>query len=79
MRGGLKMKDNSLAIMLIITFGLSGIAVIALAWFWPALQSERITATVAGFFGVVIASIRALSLKKSLEGKRVTVAVDNES
>ena len=73
------MKDNSLAIWLIVTFGLSGVAVIALAWFWPTLQPERTTATIAGFFGVAIASLRAFTLKKSLENKRVAIEVGNKS
>jgi len=73
------MKDKSLAIWLIAIFGLSGTSMIALAWFWPTLQSERITATVAGFVGVAIAVIRALTLRKSTEEKRVTVEVESES
>lgn len=73
------MKDKSLGIWLVVMFGVSGLAVIALAWSLPALQTDRITATVAGFFGVFIATIRAFTLKKSSDDKRVTVEVENES
>ena len=73
------MKDKSLAIWLIVTFGLSGMVVIALAWFWPTLQPERTTATIAGFFGVAIASIRTFTLKKSIENNQVKVEVENNS
>ncbi len=73
------MKDKSLAIWLIAIFGLSGTSMIALAWLWPTLQSERITATVAGFLGVSIAVIRALTLRQSPADKQVTVEVKAES
>ena len=73
------MKDKSLGIWMIVMFGVSGLAVIALAWFLPSLQPDRITATVAGFFGVFIATIRAFTLWKSPNDKRITVEVENES
>ncbi len=73
------MKDKSLGIWLIVMFGLSGTAMIVLAWLWPALQSERITATIAGFLGVGIATVRALILRQSTDKKRVAVEVESES
>jgi len=73
------MKDKSLAIWLIVLFGVSGVAVIALAWLWPTLQSDRIVATFTGFLGVAIAVIRALTLRKSTQEKQVTVEVEVES
>jgi len=73
------MKDKSLGIWLVVMFGVSGVAVIALAWLWPALQSERFMATIAGFVGVAIAVVRALTLRQSTEEKRVTVEVESKS
>ena len=73
------MKDKSLAIWLIAIFGLSGASMIALAWLWPTLQSERITATIAGFVGVSIAVIRALTLRQSNQEKQVAIEVESES
>ena len=73
------MKDKSLAIWLIAIFGLSGASMIALAWLWPTLQSERITATIAGFVGVSIAVIRALTLRQSNQEKQLAVEVESES
>ena len=67
------MRDKSLDIWLIMLFGISGIAVLLLAWLWPTLESERIMATFAGFAGLFVALIRALMLK------RLTVTTDNES
>ena len=66
MSGRLKaMKDKSLGIMLIVLFGISGIAVLLLGWLWPTLESERITATFAGSAGLLVASIEVLILKRS--------------
>ena len=59
------MKDKSLGIWLIVTFGISGIAVILLGWLLPSLESERITATIAGSAGLIVAIIQALILRQS--------------
>ena len=66
------MKDKSLDIWLIMLFGISGIAVLLLAWLWPTLESERIMATFAGSAGLFVALVRALMLK------RLPVTTDNE-
>ena len=58
------MKDKSLDIWLIVIFGVSGLAVTMLAWLWPAMESERIMATLAGLVGIMIAVVKGLSLKK---------------
>ena len=73
------MKDRSLGIWLIVMFGMSGLAVIVLGWFLPSLQPDRITATIAGSFGVFIATILAFTLRQSTAGKKVTVEVETES
>ena len=66
------MRDKSLDIWLIVLFGISGIAVLLLAWLLPTLESERIMATFAGAAGLFVALIRALMLK------RLPVTTDNE-
>lgn len=75
------MRDKSLGIWLIVMFGISGIAVMMLAWLWPTLESERITATLVGSVGILIALIRGLMLRQSpasASDKQVTVKVEAE-
>jgi Flp pilus assembly protein TadB len=75
------MKDKSLGIWLIVLFGLSGLAVIVLAWLWPTLQSDRITATLLGGVGIAVAVIRALMFRQSPADKQaaIKVPVENKS
>lgn len=74
------MKDKSLGIWLIVLFGITGLAIISLAWFWPALQLDRIAATFTGLVGIAVAAIRALTLKKSsADDKQVAVEVEVKS
>ena len=61
------MRDKSLGIMLMVLFGISGMAVLILAWLWPTLQSERITAIFAGSTGLLVALTQVLMLKRSPE------------
>ena len=72
------MKDRSLDITLITVFGISGIAVTLLAWLWPAMESERITATLAGMLGLLIGLVRYIGLRKSIksESERITVEIE---
>ena len=74
-------EDKSLGIWLIALFGISGMAVIMLAWLWPALTSERIVATFVGSVGLFMALTRILMLKRlsvKADNKRVTVKVETE-
>lgn len=73
------MKDKSLGIWLIVMFGVSGLAVITLAWLWPTLQSDRIVATLTGLVGIAIAAICALTLRQSPAEKQVTVEAESKS
>ena len=57
------MRDKSLGIFLMALFGISGIALLVLAWVWPMSVSERIPATFAGSVGILVASVRARLLK----------------
>ena len=74
------MKDRSLGIMLMVTFGISGIVVILLGWLLPSLQLDKITVTLTGFIGIAIATINFRSLRKSSKDKdtqhAVTVEID---
>ena len=63
------MRDKSLGIWLIAMFGISGTAVIILAWLWPAPQSERIVATLTGTVGLLVALIHVLLLRQSMTSK----------
>jgi hypothetical protein len=63
------MRDKSLGIWLMVLFGISGMAIIMLAWLWPALQSERIVATLTGSVGLAVATVHALMLRQSTSGK----------
>ena len=57
------MKDKSLSIFLMVLFGISGTAVLMLAWLRPMPESERILATFIGSVGLLVALTRALLLK----------------
>lgn len=59
------MRDKSLGIWLTVLFGISGIAVLLLAWLWPTLEPERITATLTGSAGILVALIQVLTLRRS--------------
>ena len=62
------MIDKSLSIFLIILFGVSGIAILALTWIWPMPTSERILATFIGSVGIFVAFVRAMLLKSLRSG-----------
>jgi len=53
------MRDKSLGILLMVIFGLSGVAILLLAWLQPMAGSERILATLAGSVGLLLASLKA--------------------
>jgi len=58
------MRDKSLGIFLAVLFGISGTAVLVLGWLWPMLAPERITASLVGSAGLLIALIQLLALKR---------------
>jgi hypothetical protein len=54
--------DKSMGIILMVTFGVSGVAATALAWLCPSLHLDKVEATLAGLIGVgftVFQSIRS--------------------
>ena len=60
------MRDRSLSIWLALLFGIPGMAVLMLAWLWPALVADKIAASFVGSIGLSVALIQALMLKRSL-------------
>jgi hypothetical protein len=58
-------RDRSLGIWLIVLFGIPGMVILMLAWLWPTLASERITAIFAGSTGLLVALTQVLMLKRS--------------
>ncbi len=78
------MKDKSLGIFLMVLFGISGMAVLLLAWRWPTLESERTMAIFVGSAGLLVALIQMLTLKRSSgriddEQDMVTVEAEDKS
>ena len=57
------MKDRSLAILLMILFGVGGIIILVLTWSQPMLLPERILSTSIGSIGLVWTTARALLLR----------------
>ena len=57
------MKDKSLSITLVLIFGISGIAMLMLAWLQPMPGSERVMAFFIGSVGLLVALIRVSMLK----------------
>ena len=62
------MIDKSLGIFLMIIFGLSGIAILTLAWLQPLPASEKILTTLIGSTGLFVALVRALQLRSLPSG-----------
>ena len=57
------MRDKSLDIFLMLLFGISGVAILMLAWLQPMVVPERILTTFIGSVGLLVAVIRAPRLK----------------
>ena len=57
------MRDLASNMFLTVFFGLTGMAILILAWIQPMPVSERILSTSAGAVGPLVALIRALMLK----------------
>ena len=74
------MKDIPLSIALIVAFGISGLAMLVLAGLQPMVGSERVMAFFIGSVGTLVASIRALQLKKwhtKTEDRQVSVKIES--
>ncbi len=62
------MRDKSLSIFLIALFGISGLAIMALAWMRPMPVADRILSTFIGSSGLLVVFSQAVVLK-SLSAK----------
>ena len=74
------MKDIPLSIALIVAFGISGLAMLVLAWLQPMAGSEKVTALFIGSVGILVALIRALLLKTwhtRMETRQVAVNIES--
>ena len=58
------MNDKSFSITLIIVFGLSGLLLLIGAWTIPSLQTDKITASLAGGIGIGFAAVRWILLRR---------------
>ncbi len=59
------MRDRSLSVLLIALFGISGIAIMILAWVKPMPASDRILSTLVGSVGLLVVFTQILLLKSS--------------
>jgi len=66
------MRDLASNMFLTVFFGLTGMAILILAWIQPMPVSERILSTSAGAVGPLVALIRALMLKFARTGTNAT-------
>jgi hypothetical protein len=74
------MEDKGLGVGIGITFGISGILVVALAWLMPALHLDKAMATLGGLFGMGVAAFQGRKLKRENDAQngRETVEVEIE-
>ena len=75
------MRDRALSAFLIALFGISGIAIMTLAWVRPMPASDRILSTLVGSAGLLVVFTQALLLKSSPsreKAERIPVEVATE-
>ena len=75
------MRDKSLGIFLMVLFGISGIAILVLAWVRPMLASERILATLIGSVGLFVALAQVLLLRSPqdrIDAEQAMVKIEAE-
>ncbi len=71
------MRDKSLAILLMVLFGLSGITILTLAWLQPMPGMERGLTTFIGAVGLFVALSRVPVLKSPKVGVDAEPAMVN--
>jgi hypothetical protein len=72
------MRDKSLDMFLMVLFGISGIAILILAWLQPMITSERILTTFIGIGGLFMALTRIKSLRVGTDAEPSSVTADIE-
>lgn len=73
------MEDKSLNIVLMVLFGIPGVAMLILAWFLPYLSEARALALLSGAFGVFTALISWLRTRSANEHRTQQVPVEIEA
>ena len=78
------MRDKSLGVFRVALFGISGMAILALAWAQPMPVVERFMATFIGSVGFLVAVVWGLLLRPQQvrageEGVPAEVAVEDRS
>ena len=76
------MRDKSLGVFLMVIFGVSGAAVLALAWTGTLSGSERIMATLMGLVGLLVAAVQVTLLKSprdNADNEKVPMKVEVEN
>jgi hypothetical protein len=70
------MAEKSIGILLMMTFGVSGVAATALAWLCPALNLDKTMATMAGIIGVGFAVFQGLRFRHSRQNDVEPVSIE---
>jgi hypothetical protein len=70
------MAEKSMGILLMVTFGISGIGVTALAWLYPALHLDKTMATLAGIIGVGFTVFQGIMFRHSCHAGAERVSVE---
>ncbi len=76
------MKDNSTEMLLMVLFGILGLAVICLAWLRPMPEAERALTTLVGVAGLLPALGKGLfhrANRRRAETESVPVRVEDRS
>ena len=76
------MRDKPLGVFLMVIFGVSGTAVLALAWTGALSGPERIMATLMGLVGLLVAAVQVTLLKSprgNADTEKVPMKVEVEN
>ena len=58
------MRDRGLNIFLLFSFGITGMAILVMAWIQPMPASERIMTALAGSIGIILSLSLMFSLRR---------------
>jgi hypothetical protein len=70
------MAEKSMGILLMVTFGISGIGVTALAWLYPAFNLDKTMATLAGIIGVGFTVFQGIMFRHSCQAGAEPVSIE---
>ena len=75
------MRDRGLNIFLLFSFGITGMAILVMAWLQPMPASERIMTALAGSIGIMLALSMVLSLRRlqpEIDSERTSAEMEVE-